>query len=88
MKSHGARLGAALFALLCLTGLSWGLAHAPLGALHSTVALTIAAIKASIVAFVFMEITHGSTTPRWILLTTVLFIALLAAGMSADVALR
>ena len=74
--------------LLVLTGLSWGLAHVDLGAANTPVGLGIAVLKASIVALVFMELAHGSTAQRGVIITTGVLIVLLAAGMVTDIALR
>jgi len=77
-----------LLALVGLTALSWALAHVDLGAANTAVALTIAAIKASVVALVFMEIRHASLPARTVGLVTILFILFLCLGMVADVGIR
>ncbi len=46
-------------ALLMLLGLTVLLAYQPLGALNTAAALAIAAIKASLVAAIFMELRRG-----------------------------
>jgi cytochrome c oxidase subunit IV len=78
----------ALLALLVLTGLSWGLAHLPLGAFDTAAALGIAVVKASVVAFVFMELIHTDVVPRFVVLATLLFIVLMCAGIVTDVYFR
>jgi cytochrome c oxidase subunit 4 len=78
----------ALLALLVLTAISWGIAHAPLGWAAIPVALAIAAIKASVVAYWFMELPLASTPARIVALVTIAFIALLCAGTVGDLALR
>lgn len=82
------RLVACLAALLVLTFASWGIAQLPIGVLHTPAALLIAAIKAGLVAAIFMELSHGTTSQRAVLVVTVVFIALLSTGMVADVAFR
>jgi cytochrome c oxidase subunit 4 len=86
--SSGTTLVVALVTLLALTGLSWWLANVDLGAFNTVVALAIAAIKASIVAFGFMELGHASTTARIIVVTTVAFIVLLCLGIVGDAGFR
>jgi caa(3)-type oxidase subunit IV len=51
-------------------------------------ALAIAAIKASLIALVFMELSHAHAGPRVIWMVGVVFVVLLAAGTLTDVALR
>jgi cytochrome c oxidase subunit 4 len=85
---HRLSLLGALVGLVVLTGLSWGLAHAQLGGAGTAVALGIAALKASVVALVFMEIAHASTVVRVVALVTVLFIVLLCLGVAGDTGLR
>jgi caa(3)-type oxidase subunit IV len=63
-------------------------AHAPLGWAAIPVALAIAAIKASVVAYWFMELPLASTPARVVALVTIAFIALLCAGTIGDLALR
>jgi len=83
-SASGRALRWAFLALLVLTGLSWAGAHAPLGHLHGLFALGVAAIKALVVAFVFMELRHAGFVPRFIALLTLLFIGLMCTGIVAD----
>jgi cytochrome c oxidase subunit 4 len=86
--SSGAKLVAALGALLLLTGLSWWLANVDLGRLQTVVALAIAGVKASLVAMLFMELGGASTTARVVVVVTFTFIVLLCLGVVGDTALR
>ena len=85
---HRLTLLAALAALVVLTLGSWAFSLLPLGAAGPVLALTIAAIKAIIVAIAFMEIRHAGTAPLVIAATVIGFIVLLSLGTVADVALR
>ena len=49
--------------LLSLLALTVTLAHVPLGAFNAVIALSIAAIKAAIVAAVFMELRQSARAP-------------------------
>jgi cytochrome c oxidase subunit 4 len=77
-----------LLALLALTVISWAVSHVHLGRASTLIALAIAAIKASLVAYAFMELPHASAQARIMVAVTVSFIALLCAGAVADVAMR
>jgi cytochrome c oxidase subunit 4 len=81
-------LGSAAIALLVLTVISWGLAHVALGHAAVPVALAIAAVKASVVAIAFMEISHAHVAARIVGIVTLSFIAILCLGLVADVGLR
>jgi caa(3)-type oxidase subunit IV len=78
----------ALVALLALTGLSFGLHFAGLGALGPAAALGIAAAKVLVVATVFMHLRHAHTATRLVGLVTALYVAILCLGILADVGLR
>ncbi len=78
----------AWLALLALTAASFGATHLPLGSLAPAVALAIASVKAAIVLLVFMHLIEASTPVRVVILTTLVYIVLLAAGIVADVATR
>jgi cytochrome c oxidase subunit 4 len=78
----------ALVVLLVLTATSYGISHVDLGGANAPVALTIAAVKAAVVATAFMEIMRASTPARIVVLVTIGFIALLCAGTIGDVAFR
>jgi cytochrome c oxidase subunit 4 len=86
--STGRSVVLALVALLVLTSTSWVLAHVALGHFNTYVALGIAAVKAGIVAQVFMELSHASTAARVVGGVTLLFIAILCIGVVADLRLR
>lgn len=88
VRSSGAPYVAALVGLLCLTGLSFGLHFAALGAAGTAVALSIAAVKVLIVALVFMELRESMTTTRLVAAVAVVFVALLCLGVVGDVAFR
>lgn len=91
MATHPAHIRPVLIALALLVGLtlaSWAFAHVPLGAAGTPVALVIAAVKAVIVGWVFMELSEATTPVRVVALTTIAFIALLCAGIITDVVLR
>jgi caa(3)-type oxidase subunit IV len=75
-------------AVLALAAGSWALAHAPLGAFAAPVALLVAALKASLVAAVFMRLWEGTTAARFAIALALGFIALLALAVVSDVVLR
>src|SRR5690349_19911528 len=83
----GIRYVAALAALLILVGLSWGLSYLP-SLTGPLLALTIAVIKAVIVAAVFMHLSDARFTYRFVAVVTALFIAILCLGISGDVLFR
>lgn len=87
-KGHGGRYVLALVILLVLTGVSFGLAQAPLGGAGPAVALTIAAVKVVLVAAVFMHLSEAVFATRLVGVATALFIALLCLGIVADVGFR
>jgi cytochrome c oxidase subunit 4 len=65
MNLHGIRrFVLAWVALLVLLTATVAGAYVPLGSLNLALALTIAAIKAAIVLFVFMELTRGPVLTR------------------------
>ena len=70
--------GLALFVLL---GMTLGLAYVPLGSMNVVVALTIAAAKGLIVAFVFMELASGPAM-KWIFAGTGIFWLMFLFGLS------
>lgn len=87
-RAEGRKLLITGLLLVLLAGLSWGLAHVALAGAEAPVALGIAAVKACIVALMFMELTRANIIFRFIALLTVGFIVLLCAGVLSDVALR
>ncbi|MGY0575360.1 cytochrome C oxidase subunit IV family protein [Bradyrhizobium sp. RDM12] len=52
----------AWLALLALLALTVSLAHLPLGAFNAVIAMSIGAVKAAIVAAIFMELRHRNAT--------------------------
>jgi cytochrome c oxidase subunit 4 len=74
--------------LLALTILTFGAAKLHLGRWNVPVALCIATVKATVVALYFMHLREQGGANRLVLLTSVLFVVLLMAGVLADVSLR
>ncbi len=74
--------------LLGLTALTFALSGAPLGAWHVPVALLIAATKSALVLAFFMHLKDHSPVNRAFFLLSLVFVALLIAGVLADVATR
>lgn len=72
-------------ALVVLAAISWILSS--LGA-SPLVALVIAALKASAIALVFMELREAHPVPRTIAVVAVLFVLLLTIGAWSDTELR
>lgn len=76
------------FALLALTGLTFGLSFAPLGALETPVALAIACAKGLLVALFFMHLIE-TRKPYWLFgLLALLLMTLLIVLMVTDVVKR
>ena len=75
-------------ALVALAGLTLLLSSVELGALQWPVALGIASVKAALVALFFMHLRESQTANRLVLVVGVLFVVLLVAFSSADVATR
>lgn len=86
--SSGARIMIAALILVALTLGSFGLANVHIGAAATPVALSIAAVKATIVALAFMEIGRASMPARIAVIVTIVFIAVLCAGIAGDVVVR
>jgi cytochrome c oxidase subunit 4 len=74
--------------LLALTGASLALSAASLGVFAPIVALSIAALKALVVAAIFMHLLRGPFVLQMIAVVSVLFVALICLGILADVAFR
>jgi cytochrome c oxidase subunit 4 len=87
-RSEGVRLGLALAGLLVLALSSWALAHVRLGWAETPVALGIAAIKASIVALVFMNLTRADRTARFVAVLVPFIVVLLVGLVCLDVGQR
>jgi cytochrome c oxidase subunit IV len=81
-------LALTLAALLVLTVVSWVISNLELGWASIAVALAIATIKAGFVLTFFMELPLAATASRVIVIVTLSFIALLCAGLVADIGLR
>ena len=74
--------------LLVLTGLTIGLAFAPLGPWNTVVALAIAATKGLLIALVFMHLRLGTSTTRLTAVAGLVWLAILLAGTLDDVMTR
>jgi len=84
-KALYVRTAAALLALLALT---MGLSFVDLGAFNFPAAITIAAVKAVLVATIFMELRHSNRL-LWALAAASLFwLAILVGGTFADIGTR
>ncbi len=75
-------------ALLALTGASFGLSYVHLGTLGVPVAIVIAAIKATLVVLVFMELAVERFSIKVTIVVGFVFVALLVGLMAGDVATR
>jgi cytochrome c oxidase subunit 4 len=74
--------------LLALTLVSFGVSYVHLGTLNIPVALAIAAVKATLVIAIFMELAVEKFSVKVTLVVSFVFIALLIGLMAADVATR
>lgn len=84
----GAPFVYALVALVCLTGLSFGLHFVELGAAGAAVALAIAAVKVCIVGIIFMELRESMAATRTVAIVAAAFLVLLCVGIYGDVGYR
>ena len=75
-------------ALAVLTGLTFGLSTVTLGRWSLVLALAIAAAKGTIVATFFMPLRDHPGASRLVLVTAVLFVAVLSSLVVADVLTR
>ena len=75
-------------ALALLTGLTFALSTVDLGGWSLAVALAIAVAKGSIVALFFMHLWDHVGAVRLVLVTAILFVALLSSLVVADVLTR
>jgi cytochrome c oxidase subunit 4 len=75
-------------ALILLTAISYGVSHFSFGWGSTAIALLIAAVKAGLVLYAFMELPMASTPARIVVLVTLSFIALLCAGVIGDIGVR
>jgi cytochrome c oxidase subunit 4 len=78
----------AALGLLGLTGLTIGVAFLPLGPWHTTVSLGIAAVKALIIALVFMHLRHAPSTLRLTAVVGLFWLAIMLGGTLDDVLTR
>jgi cytochrome c oxidase subunit 4 len=85
--SPGATL-ATWIALLALTGGSFALSYVHLGGLNIPVAIAIAALKATLVILIFMELVLERFSVKVTIVVGFLFVALLVGLMAGDVATR
>ncbi|HEX3772986.1 MAG TPA: cytochrome C oxidase subunit IV family protein [Polyangiaceae bacterium] len=74
--------------LLVLAGLSYGLSFVEFGRLSLVIALAIAALKALLVLFVFMQFGTLPASARLGALSALFMLLLLASLMAADIASR
>lgn len=75
-------------ALLALLGLTTASALLPLGGFNLVVNLGIAAIKAALVAAVFMHVARGGTMVRVVALAGLVWLSLLIGLSMTDLAVR
>ncbi len=89
VHSHARRYLAVWVALMVLTAVTWGLSrfHIP-GAAGVAVALSIASVKGALVALFFMHLWDERGPNRLVLVTSVVFVALLVALPLLDNATR
>ncbi len=88
-KAHGWGIYAFVWAgLLGLTAATYAAARVDMGPFNLVVALSIAAVKASLVVFFFMHLKDHAATTRAVMALCVAFVALLASLTVADVATR
>ncbi len=87
--SHRGRYLAVWIALLLLTGLTWGLSrsHVP-GFAGVAIALGIAIVKGTLVALFFMHLWDRPGPSRLVLLSSLVFVALLIGLTLLDVSTR
>jgi len=74
--------------LLGLTALTIGVAFLPLGPWHGPVSLGIAAVKALLIAVIFMHLRSGTATTRLTAVAGLFWLAILLAGTLDDVVTR
>ncbi|HEU4578068.1 MAG TPA: cytochrome C oxidase subunit IV family protein [Polyangiaceae bacterium] len=76
----------AWLALLVLTLVSFGAHYLELGAFATAVSLIIAAVKAGVVALVFMHLKTESVSVRTVAALNLAWVALICVGIALDVA--
>ncbi len=84
----GRPLVLALIMLLVLTVISWAVSHVQLGVASTSIAIAIAALKATVVAIAFMELPRAAIVARVVAIVTLAFIGILCAGVVADIGMR
>ena len=75
-------------ALLALTVLTIGVAFLPPGSWHAPVALGIAAVKALLIATIFMHLRYSTASTRLAAVAGLFWLAILLAGTLDDVMTR
>jgi cytochrome c oxidase subunit 4 len=75
-------------ALLALWAASWGMSSVDLGSWSFAIALVIAAAKAALVIFVFMELATEATSVHATLAAAIAMVAILLVFIVADVKTR
>ncbi len=75
-------------ALLCLTVITWAVSYLQLGLFNAVVALTIASVKASLVALFFMHLKSEKKLVWTFALLPLGFLALLILGTLTDALFR
>jgi cytochrome c oxidase subunit 4 len=70
--------------LLVLTGVSFGTSFLPFGALEIPIALGIAAVKAGLVALIFMHLLGSRFGYRLTLLVAVVFVGIMVSLTTLD----
>ena len=86
--SHWLRYLAVWIVLLALTGLSFLAAQFDIGTVGIMLGLLIATVKATVVALYFMHLIEGDFLYSLVGLATIIWVALLCAGIAADVGMR
>lgn len=90
-QHHGLSLGGyfVVFAvLICLTILTYYMAHVDLGAWNLPVALAIATLKGTLVCLFFMHLWGDTRVNQFIMILSVLFVLLMISMTIADVNTR
>jgi cytochrome c oxidase subunit IV len=88
-RAHSSSPYFAVFAaLLALTGTTVLVAFLPLGEWHAAMALGIAAIKASLIILIFMHARESDQLTWLVILTALLFLAILLGGVYFDYGVR
>lgn len=86
--SHWLRYLVVWIVLLALTGLSYLAAQFDIGTVGIAIGLLIATVKATIVALYFMHLIEEQALFAVVGIATLVTVALLCAGLAADVGMR